>query len=288
METLLIATDFSPASHNAASYGVELAKRLGANVVLFNAYQAVISSADMAIVVTDAEARETSEMGLLKEKKSLAVAAGVTVTTLSHEGWACDAVLTAAKKVNAKWIIAGIKGNRITGRKLFGSAVTELSRHSNRPLILVPEEAKFAGIKNIAFASDLNDENDITFLDPLHEIGQKFEARLYVVRVIKKGMDEVVEMLMRPTLLKWHFKELKPTYEFELDNNVAHAMNKFVKQHNIDMIVMIKQDHTFLERIFTKSNTKEMVFEAKVPVIILPNKLDETYPVEKEKKVAEA
>jgi nucleotide-binding universal stress UspA family protein len=286
METLLIATDFSTASHNAAVYGVELAKHLGANVVLCNAYQAVISTADMAIVVTDAEAREISEMGLAKENNSLVVAPSVTVKTIAEEGWASDAVLSAAKKVNAKWIIAGIKGNKVTGRKFFGSTVTELSRHSNRPLILVPEDAKFADIKSIALASDLDNESDITVLDPLHEIGQKFEARMYVVRVIKRGMDDVVEMLMRPTVLKWHFKELKPIYEFEVDDNVAEAMNKFVKEHNVDMIVMIKQDHTFLERIFKKSNTKEMIFEANVPLIILPGKLDEAYPIEIENKAA--
>jgi nucleotide-binding universal stress UspA family protein len=287
METLLVATDFSSASRNAAFYAIDLAKHLGARVALCHAYQAVLTNTDMALVIADEEVKEASKASLLNELQVLKTP-GVEIEVFSEEGWTCEAVLHIAKEVDAKWILAGIKGSKVTGRKLFGSSVTELSRHSNRPLILVPENAKFSDIRNIALASDLTDENDVEMLDPLHEFAQKFNTRMYVVRVIKKGMDEVVEMLQRPALLKSHFKDLKPTYEFEIDNDVADAMNKFVREHHVDMIVMVKQDHSFLERLFTKSATKEMIFEASVPVVILPNKLDPSYPTQAERKVAEA
>jgi len=38
MKIVLIATDFSRASHNAVVYGVEFAKGIRAKVILFNAY----------------------------------------------------------------------------------------------------------------------------------------------------------------------------------------------------------------------------------------------------------
>jgi nucleotide-binding universal stress UspA family protein len=287
METILIATDFSPAAHNAAVYGLELAKYLNADVILCNAYQAIISTTDMVVAVTDKEVKESSEANLLKERRSLTVPNNVNVETIAEEGWACNAILSVAKRVNAKWIIAGIKGSGIQGRKLFGSTVTELSRHSNLPLILVPYNYSFKVPEIIALASDITDETDITVLEPLHEFGEKLHSKMYVVRVIKKGMDEVVEMLLRPTVLKWRYKDLKPTYEFEVDNNVAHAMNKFVKEHNVEMIVMIKQDHAFLERLFTKSNTKEMMFKSEVPLIILPNKPEKHYSAEENNSIGE-
>ncbi|WP_018615494.1 universal stress protein [Segetibacter koreensis] len=282
METLLIATDFLSVSHNAAAYGVKLAAHLGADVVLFNAYQSIISPNDTVVVIPDEEVRAASESRLQHELNSLTIPEGVKVETLAEQGWTTNAILSAAKKVNAKWIIAGIKQSGVTGRKFFGSTDTELSRHTSCPLILIPDGAKFTEIKNIALASDREDETMMRLLDPLHEFGQKFGSRMFVVRVIKKEMDEVMEILMRPSLIESHFKDLKPVYEFEVDNNVAHAMNKFVKEHNVDMIVMVKQDHPFLERLFTKSNTKEMIFEANIPLIILPGKLDTAYPVDEE------
>jgi nucleotide-binding universal stress UspA family protein len=282
METILIATDFSSAAHNATQYAIEMAEYLSAKVVLCNAYQPIISTTDMVVAVTDEEVKESSEANLMKERRTFIIPPKVSLETMAVEGWASDAILSAAKKVNAKWIIAGIKGSGIPGRKFFGSTVTELSRHATRPLILVPENASFKIPQNLALASDINDETDITVLDPLHEFGDKFHSKMYVVRVIKKGMDEVVEMLLRPLAVKWRFKDLKPTYEFAVDNNVAHAINKFVKEYSVDIVVMIKQDHTFLERLFTKSVTKQMMFKAEVPLIILPNKLDATYTMEVE------
>ena len=38
MKTVLIATDFSKAARNALVYGLQVAKEINANVILFNAY----------------------------------------------------------------------------------------------------------------------------------------------------------------------------------------------------------------------------------------------------------
>jgi nucleotide-binding universal stress UspA family protein len=50
MKTILIATDFSKAAHNAALYSMELAKAFNARLMLFNSYQPVPVSVDVAPV----------------------------------------------------------------------------------------------------------------------------------------------------------------------------------------------------------------------------------------------
>lgn len=39
MKTILVATDFSAAAHNASLYAVELARAFNARIILFNAFQ---------------------------------------------------------------------------------------------------------------------------------------------------------------------------------------------------------------------------------------------------------
>jgi hypothetical protein len=95
---------------------------------------------------------------------------------------------------------------------------------------------------------------------------------MYVVRVIKKGMDETIERLPRPSKLKWHFKDLHASFEFVNDNNLAHTMDEFVKQHHVQMVAMIAREHDLLEKIVVKSDIKEMILHTKVPLIILPAK----------------
>jgi hypothetical protein len=96
---------------------------------------------------------------------------------------------------------------------------------------------------------------------------------MYVVRVVKKGISDVFERLLSPSRLKWHLKELHPCYEFLNDQSVAHAMTNFAKDHAVDLVVMISEEHNLIERIFIKSNIKEMIISTSIPLLVLPGKI---------------
>jgi len=288
METIIITTDFSTASHNAAVYGIELAKFLHAEVVLVHVCQPILVASDVAIEMTPVELKEGSEELLQEEAQKLASEGSVNIRTVVEEGLPAEAILSVANSVNAKWIITGMKGGNRTARRLFGGTAISLSRKTNRPLILVPEGARFNVPKTIALASGIDDETDVHIIDPLEELGLKCECNMYVVRVIKKGMDEVIERLLRPSRIKWHCKDLHPSFEFLNDNDVAHALNEFVKEHNVDMVAMIAREHNLFERIFAKSDIREMIIHTHVPLIILPGKVDTSYANELDESVAKS
>lgn len=283
METLLVATDFSSASHNALVYAAGLAGSLHAKVVLVHTYMPVAYAIDIPVLVTDEELKEDIEKRLLHEVQSVSSQAKVSIEFLTKVGTPAEAIIDAAKDVNARWIIAGMKGSGQTMRRILGSTAISLSRKTNILLIVVPENAGFTTPKTIALASDIDDETDVHILDPLEELGIKCNSTMYVVRVIKKGMNEVVERLSRPSRVKWYCKELHPSFEFLNDNDVAHAMNEFVKEHHVDMVGMIAHEHNIFERIFAKSDIKEMMFHTHVPLVILPGKVSSDYSLEKNK-----
>ncbi|MDB5246682.1 MAG: universal stress protein [Segetibacter sp.] len=274
METILIATDFSPAAHNALVYGVELAKFLHAKVALLHVCQPILSATDMGIVTTEEELMESAEELLRKEIGELNDAGKVTIEFFVEEGLPSEVIMGVADNVKAKWIIAGMKGGGRIISRILGSTAISLSRNPNIPLIVVPEDARFTPPKAIALASDIDNETDVHIIDPLEEFGIKCNSTMYVVRVIKKGMNEVFERLLSPSRLKWHCRDLHPSFAFLNDNDVAHALNGFVKEHQVDMVAMIAHKHNFFERIFVKSDIKEMMFSTHVPLIVLPAEAD--------------
>lgn len=162
-----------------------------------------------------------------------------------------------------------------------------MSRHADVPLIVVPEDARFTPPKTIALASDIGDGTDVEIIDPLEEFGIKCNSTMYIVRVIKKGMDDFIERMLRPTRVKWHCKDLHPSFEFLNDNDVAHALNEFVQEHDVSMVAMIAHEHNIFERIFVKSDIKEMMFSTKVPLIILPGKVEYAQPLTEGENVDE-
>jgi nucleotide-binding universal stress UspA family protein len=202
METILIATDFSNAAHNAFIYGVELAKFLNAKVVLLFVDPPVLLEAGLVSELTPEEILECNERLLLEEVASLTSGGTVNIEILAREGPPSETINLEAVQLKAKWIVAGMKGSGKAMRRLFGSTALSMSRHANVPLIVVPEDARFIPPKTIALASDIGDGTDVEIIEPLEEFGVKCNSSMYIVRVIKKGMDDFIERMLRPTRVK--------------------------------------------------------------------------------------
>ena len=45
-----------------------------------------------------------------------------------------------------------------------------------------------------------------------------------------------------------------------------------LKNIDADMLVMVPHKHEWLERLFKKSETKDMIFHARIPILIIPEK----------------
>jgi hypothetical protein len=51
---------------------------------------------------------------------------------------------------------------------------------------------------------------------------------------------------------------------------VTFALEEFISTHQIDMLGVIPQHHNLLERVFIKSETKELAFYTRVPMLLMP------------------
>lgn len=270
MNTILIATDFTAAAHNAIVYGVQLAKGLGAKVLLLNASKPVACSADMIRLVSNQEMLEESRKMLDYEVNSVKHFE-VPIEVRSVIGNATDMIASVAKEIEASWIVVGMKAKDKTMRKIFGTTVISLYTHTTTPVIVVPEHAAYVEPSTIALANDINDVADLHMLDPLQQLGQRFQSYMFIVRVIGNDNKDFIEKYRTPSRIKWHLKELHSSFEFLSDEDVAHAINQFVVTQGVDMVAMVSREKTMFEKIFTRSHIKEMIFQTHVPLIILPD-----------------
>lgn len=270
MKTIFIVTDFSDASHNASRYGIELADFFGAGVVLFNAYSVPVSIPETYVVIDPGDIRKSAEEQLQAEVLKLRKSTSQTFEILAEEGVAADIIISTAKKYDDCLIVCGMKGEGKSIKKVFGSTVTALARKSSIPMLVVPSDAIYAPIHNIALASDIDIETDIHTVDMLQDIGEKSGAKLYVVRVIKDTMDEVQELMNRSERMRHHLKSLDPEFVFPHSNNIGEALQDFVKEYNVQLLAMIPHHHNIMERLLFHSETKQLIFHTHVPLLVLP------------------
>lgn len=272
INTILIATDSSEAARNATRYGLRLARTLHARVVLAGAYQQVpIPVTDAPVILTPADMRFRVDRQLQSEADRWADEEQVTVDLVSREGPTAKVILDVAKETGAGLIITGQKDRGNAVRKLFGSTVTRLASKTQVPLIVVPEGAVYATPRAIALANDMSESNDIHTLDMLHLLTETFHSKLYIVRVIVRRSEEVVEILKRYPSLEKMTNGLEPVMEYPIDNDIPRALDKFISGHQVDLLAMLPHHHSAPENWFVGSVTREMIFIAKIPLLILPD-----------------
>lgn len=272
MKTILVATDFSSASDSASVYGAELARALNARIILFNAYQVPVPSAEGCIVLAPDDIRNQVQKQLNNQVLSLKASFDVDAEYYCDEAPASLGILQAAKEKGADIIIAGMKATGKAFRQLFGSTITCLARTSTIPLIVVPD-----GMVNkpprkiaVAYGSDMDPKSDIHIFDSLREMAERFHSELYLVKVTDDGLQGANQVESQPLHIIKILRTLEPHSENVHGKEIKPVLHDFIRQHHINMLVLLPHRHSILERLFHKSTTRTMIFDTYIPLLILP------------------
>lgn len=272
MRTFLIATDFSAASRNASIYGLKLAREMQAKVVLLSVFQVPLPAPGSMIVVTPDDMRQIAEDHLQAEAAALAGENIMPFETRCLQGVPATAIAKYAADTGAELIIAGMKGAGKAIRRIFGTTVSDLFRQSNIPVLVIPESIGFTRPESVILATDLAGDTDVHVLDELKSIIGTFHSRLFVVRVVKNRTEEWQEVLNTPETLKLAVRGIESQFEYLVDKDITHALNEFSATHGVQMIALIPHKHSWSEQLFAKSETTDMLFHSRVPLLILPEK----------------
>ena len=270
MKTILIATDFSDASVSALNYGIELASLMKLRVVIFHAFQTAITVPEAYAPITSEELKSTAEKEMRRLAEETQKLQQLQFEVVATEGTMPDSLLLYASKYEDCMIVCGMKGAGKSRFRLFGSTAVELARKSTIPILIVPENCKLSSLNKLAFATDFNFETDVQTLSPLKEIGEKFQAKVIIVRITTKKYAAIEEIHYRSERLNIYLKQLDPQYEFIRANDVTDGLLNFIDRKDIDMITLIPKHHDFFDRLFGSSETKQMIYHSTIPMLLLP------------------
>jgi nucleotide-binding universal stress UspA family protein len=142
VETILVATDGSPASAAAGEEAIDLAERLDARLIVINVVNVPeLTTASAVYPGTVVSAREEAE-DIAREVVEQARRAGVNATFLTWEGQPGEAIVAAAEAESVDLIVVGTHGRSVVGRLLLGSVSEYVVRHAHAPVLVVrPTEA---------------------------------------------------------------------------------------------------------------------------------------------------
>jgi len=167
IRTILVGVDFSPAAEVAGRQAIGVARRTGARVVL--AHAAAIPEEPEGLPSSMAKTahayltilrnRVAEDRVQLEQLVARLGTHGVDLSSSLVDGFADEALVTAARDLSADLLVAGSHGHRGLGRALLGGVVEHVVRMASCPVLVTRGAAEAAddGYKRVLVATDFSD-----------------------------------------------------------------------------------------------------------------------------------
>lgn len=272
METILVPVDFSATARNSASYAAGLANWMGVKkLILFNAYSIPLATEMSWAVLQTEELRKYSEDGLAEFRQFLSSIVGenVEIETYSEFGFLSERIEAVCKETNSDMIIMGITGGGKLEEVLIGSNTTHILKHTHVPLLIVPPDAHWKSIENIGWACDYKDILKTTPAEEITSLVSAFNAKLVVVHNEPDAEAFNPDRFRNNVMVSEMFHRLQPEFVSVSEDNFSNAINHFVEEHRIDVVLIIPKKQSWIESILHPGHTKQLAFHSHVPLLCL-------------------
>ena len=148
LETILLATDGSPASESASEQAIDLAAQVEARLLVVSVVASGRQPSEAAASSpAQPESSSDSRDSLAARAQSIvqrARAAGAKATYMVWEGEPGEAIVAAADSESADLIIVGSHGRSGVSRFLIGSVSDFVVRHAHCPVMVVRGKSEAA------------------------------------------------------------------------------------------------------------------------------------------------
>ena len=274
LQQILVPVDFSECANSAIRHAIAIAIRTGATVKLLHTVNLPAFAPEAGVVsigeLEHEAAAKLSKMGdeithwLDRERLR-----AVDIKFQVRSGFVSDEILSLAEQNKVDLIVMGTRGAGNVVGALLGSNASTVMQKAHCPVLIVPDDAEFAGISQMAFATDMM-EIDVDTVIRLVDFAAHFDANLHVVHIIN-GQDYLSPE--QASAFKERFAEIakydKVSFHIVAADgrSVTQSIEDYAEENQIDVLAIQNQERGFIDKIFKPSVSKKLAVHAKIPLI---------------------
>jgi nucleotide-binding universal stress UspA family protein len=273
MKTLFVATDFSASGNNAVKFAAHYATDIESALVVFNAvhvfpFEPTISEAALAQLKKDTDEKQQAnleqvvnkifqDLGLKRNSENIRVVA-------RNATFAANTIMDAAKECHADLIILGTHG--ATGLKMLGSTTSEIIFKSEIPVLAIPYQSEYRKIETVVYATDL--KNVLNELRSIVPIASKMKAEIEILNLDFGKTRPVLEI--ERLMKQLNYDRIKVVIQKEIKGmTILEQLQQYLESRKPEILVMFPEERTFFDKIFVRSKTEELAYQAKLPLLTL-------------------
>jgi nucleotide-binding universal stress UspA family protein len=270
MKTILITSDFSENSIDAAHAGIEFARLFHAKVILMHVYSLPLPTTEFPEMIdfTAYENIKSTQLDQLRKKLSVP---GVEIEALTVPGLSFyEEVKTCTDERNIDLIVMGLTGSSRMSEILLGSNTMSLLAQATVPVLAVPKGFSLKKNLKIAFAYDGQKIDNQRNMDLLVEIAAKFYTKVHAFHVTPGKHDQQMYHDLICERLKTHLPADRFTLDSEINDHTDPGILEYVINNKVDILALVPRKYKFFDRLFHESHTREIAQAGSIPILALP------------------
>lgn len=263
---VLIPTDFSENSWNAIQYAISFLKNRKCTFYLLHVNE--INSFQPSDKSLFRESRNQLQ-ALIHKIESTSLNKNHNFFALSALGTIIDAIRTEVENKHIDLIVMGTKGASGIKKIAVGSNTTDVISKVKCNTLVIPEDARFTDINNLALPTDYNIFYGAKILETISEIMVLFQAKIHIIHLAKKNEPIVGDQVQNKELLQDYFMEDNHRFLSLTNRNLDKAIQECVEKHDIKLIAMVAKNIHFFQQIFFSSNLSNTRYQKEIPFLVL-------------------
>ncbi|WP_318312798.1 universal stress protein [Flagellimonas crocea] len=277
MIRVVLPTDFSKNAEHAISYAVKTLADSTCTFYLMHAYTPPVYRVDYTLgspgqLGLPDDEKYKAEQALEKTKKKIKELHNVPKHTfVTHAAFNSleSEIAEITQKENIDFIVMGTQG--ATGAKeiFFGSNTVHVIQKATIPVLAIPSVFEYRPPYNILFPTDFEVDYRKSNIDFLVQLLKLWHSKLHIMHVASpEGLDS--DQIKHKASLEGMLLEHNHEFYDLPDQELIGAINYFQENTPVELLAMIKNKHSFLERLFLEPVIKNIGFHGKVPFLVLP------------------
>ncbi len=261
MKTILAPTDFTKPSLNAVNYAADLAVELNARLILVNVIEVPMIASEIPVsesVFENMMSLATSDLEELGSVINQRTQGKITIEKRVTMGTVASEIQDIAGFYQPFAIVVGMHASNSIERFLGSSTTLNLIKHNTYPILVVPENVEYKGLRKVGFACDLVDVHDTIPHQLLNDWLTAFNPSLDIIHLSKNEHELSSTAAGESISLQNHFSRFNPGFHFLTGDSLSKGLNDYAKEQNLDLLVVIPKKHGFLS-FFDKKHSKEII-----------------------------
>ena len=279
MKRIILPTDFSDNSINAIRYAMKLFRDEECTFYLMNTYTPAIYQTEYVlhspgqIGLGDVYQSDSIDQLEELEKKLNNEFKNPKHEIMTHSAFniLVDEVVSMTENEEADLVIMGTQGASGAKEIFLGTHTVHVIKKSKCPVIAIPAEFEYEAPKSVLFPTDYEVDYSSEEMKEFLKILRLQKAFVHVIH-ISTGYGLTDLQVENRNKLDQLLKDIPHKFYDLPGQAIIEGINNFQNEYEVQMLVMIQNKHTFLERLFIEPIIKKIGFHVSIPFMVLPHK----------------